>query len=35
MNRSDNMNFYNTIKIITATVNLVYAIIKMYMVIKH
>jgi len=29
------MNFYNTIKIIAATVNLIYAIVKMYITIKY
>ena len=29
------MNFYNTIKIIAATVNLNYAIVKMYITIKY
>lgn len=34
-NRSDNMNFYNTIKIIAATVNLIYAIVKTYIKVNN
>lgn len=29
------MNFYNTFRIIVATMNLIYSIIKMYIVLKH
>lgn len=29
------MNFYNLIRIIAATVNLIYAIVKMYITIKY
>ena len=29
------MNFYNTFKIIVTTMNFIYSIIKMYIVLKH
>ena len=35
MDRSDVMNFYNLIRITATAMNLIYAILKMYIVIKH